>query len=122
MAPALAVEARDAAAACARLGRDADADLFERLATEVERLTRVRAATSAAREPLTLKQATVLGVIRSYMERHGCAPALWEIAHALGYRSLATVYEHLQHLEDKGYIRRAHNQVRAITLREEVHA
>jgi SOS-response transcriptional repressor LexA len=66
--------------------------------------------------PLTRRQHEVLAFIRTQIRTKGYAPSLEEIAAHLGVSSLATVYEHLQNLSTKGYIRRGFNEARAIEL------
>ncbi|MDB4893175.1 MAG: lexA [Gemmatimonadetes bacterium] len=68
------------------------------------------------RAPLTLKQSAMLDFIAAHITEHGYAPSFPEIAAARGYRSLATVHEHLCSLERKGYIVRGYNESRSITL------
>ena len=52
--------------------------------------------------------------------QRGIAPSFEEIAERFKYRSLATVFEHLDNLVRKGYIRREWNMARAITLVEDI--
>lgn len=66
--------------------------------------------------PLTRRQKHILDFLESYIARHGYAPSFEEIAEQFSFRSLATVHEHLTNLERKGYIRRGHNESRAIEL------
>jgi SOS-response transcriptional repressor LexA len=66
--------------------------------------------------PLTKRQAEMVGYIRDYIAQYGYAPSLGEIGAALGLRSLATVYKHLEHLEAKGVLRRRWNRSRSIEL------
>ncbi len=55
---------------------------------------------------LTRKQKEVLDFMEQYLRSHGYAPTLREIGEALGLSSVATVYQHLKHLQDKGLVRR----------------
>ena len=64
--------------------------------------------------PLTRNQARIYQFIETQQRRTGWAPSFKEIAKRFRYRSLATVHEHLTHLEAKGWIRRAPNEARAI--------
>lgn len=70
--------------------------------------------------PITLyrRQRQILDFINNYIEKHGCAPTLVEIAKVLGVKSLATVHEHLQRLEQKGLIKRSGGLIRGIELIE----
>ncbi|HEV8265942.1 MAG TPA: transcriptional repressor LexA [Gemmatimonadales bacterium] len=66
--------------------------------------------------PLTRRQHEILEFIAQHIEAKGYAPSFEEIAGKFGFQSLATVHEHLTNLERKGYIRRAHNESRAIEV------
>jgi len=65
---------------------------------------------------LTKRQKEILDFIRSFVEEYGYSPSFEEIAEFFGYRSLATVHEHLSNLEAKGYIRKNYNESRSIEL------
>lgn len=62
---------------------------------------------------LTRRQKQILDHLQSYIGANGYAPSFEEIAQHFGFKSLATVHEHLTNLERKGYIRRAHNESRS---------
>ena len=66
--------------------------------------------------PLTRRQKQILDYLESYIRTNGYAPSFEEIAEQFTFSSLATVHEHLTNLERKGYIRRTHNESRAIEL------
>jgi len=66
--------------------------------------------------PVTRRQREILDFITSHLDAKGYAPSFEEIARQFGFNSLATVHEHLTNLERKGYIRRAHNESRAIEI------
>ncbi|MGH7656692.1 MAG: transcriptional repressor LexA [Gemmatimonadales bacterium] len=66
--------------------------------------------------PLTRRQSEILTYLRSYIQDRNYAPSFEEIAEQFSYQSLATVHEHLTNLERKGYIRRTHNESRAIEV------
>jgi repressor LexA len=66
--------------------------------------------------PLTRRQREILDYVSGHITSQGYAPSFEEIAHQFGFQSLATVHEHLTNLERKGYIRRAHNESRAIEI------
>jgi repressor LexA len=66
--------------------------------------------------PLTRRQHDILEYISGHIASKGYAPSFEEIAKQFGFQSLATVHEHLTNLERKGYIRRAHNESRAIEI------
>lgn len=64
------------------------------------------------------RQQQILSFIREFIQSHGSAPTLKQIAEAIGVSSLATVHEHLQSLEEKGLIKRKAGKARAIELKE----
>src|SRR6266511_3570829 len=66
--------------------------------------------------PVTRRQREILDFISGHLDAKGYAPSFEEIARQFGFHSLATVHEHLTNLERKGYIRRAHNESRAIEI------
>lgn len=66
---------------------------------------------------LTYKQKRVLDNIRLYMEAKGEPPTLEELSRNLGLRSVRTVVQYLEILENKGYIVRRKNAWRNIELR-----
>jgi len=66
--------------------------------------------------PVTRRQREILDFIAGHLDAKGYAPSFEEIARQFGFHSLATVHEHLTNLERKGYIRRAHNESRAIEI------
>ncbi len=63
---------------------------------------------------LTKRQREILDFIQSFIQSSGYSPSFEEIADFFGYRSLATVHEHLSNLERKGYIRRNYNESRSV--------
>jgi DNA-binding MarR family transcriptional regulator len=73
-------------------------------------------AYSTPHEPLTPCQRKIFDFLVRFIDDHGYAPSLSEIATAFNYRALATVHEHLTSLERKGWIRRWHNSERAIEI------
>lgn len=66
--------------------------------------------------PLTRRQREILDYLSGHIADKGYAPSFEEIAGQFGFQSLATVHEHLTNLERKGFIRRAHNESRAIEI------
>src|SRR5487761_2465307 len=66
---------------------------------------------------LTYKQKRVLDNIRLYMTAKGEPPTLEELRRDLGLKSLRTVAQYLEALENKGYIVRRKNAWRNIELR-----
>ena len=70
---------------------------------------------------LTRRQREILDFIESFIQNSGYSPSFEEIAKFFGYRSLATVHEHLSNLERKGYIRRNYNESRSVEPMETTH-
>jgi repressor LexA len=62
------------------------------------------------------RQGQILDFIKQYIQAHGSAPTLRQIANAIDVSSLATVHEHLQALEEKGLIRRNKGKSRSIVV------
>lgn len=67
---------------------------------------------------LTKRQREMLDFVEGFVRFRGYSPSFEEIAENFGYRSLATVHEHLSNLEAKGYIRKNYNESRSIELVE----
>ncbi len=65
---------------------------------------------------LTKRQREILDFVESFIQSSGYSPSFEEIAKFFGYRSLATVHEHLSNLERKGYIRKNYNESRSVEL------
>lgn len=55
--------------------------------------------------------------MKDYIREHGYAPTLTEIAKHLDVSALSTVHEHLQFLEERGFIERSEGEERGITLK-----
>ncbi len=67
---------------------------------------------------LTRRQREMLDFIEGFVRFRGYSPSFEEIAEHFGYRSLATVHEHLSNLQAKGYITKNYNESRSIELVE----
>lgn len=76
----------------------------------------VRASSNGTHRPLTRVQRSVYDYVARYIGANGFAPSFAEIADNFGYKSHATVHEHLANIERKGWIRRAYNESRSIDL------
>ena len=63
---------------------------------------------------LTRRQREVLDFVRSFVADQHYSPSLEEIAQHFGLSSVATVHKHIQHLVDKGYLRKAWNRARSV--------
>lgn len=67
---------------------------------------------------LYTKERHILEFIGQYIQRHGYAPTLAEIAEGLGLNAVSTVHEHLQKLAQKGFIKKTVGFERGIELIE----
>lgn len=65
---------------------------------------------------LTKKQYDILEFIRDFIIGHGYSPTFREIASYFKLSSVATVADHVEALEKKGYLRRSNNEARSIEL------
>ena len=63
---------------------------------------------------LTRRQREVFDFIRGFVAERGYSPSLEEIAAHLELSSVATVHKHVQHLVEKGYLRKAWNRSRSV--------
>jgi repressor LexA len=59
----------------------------------------------------------ILKIIRDFMEDHGYAPSIREIAKKLGFKSTKAVKVHLDALAQQGLIERIAGQARSISIR-----
>jgi len=71
---------------------------------------------------LTRRQHEIYGFIREFVGERGYSPSLEEIGAHFGLSSVATVHKHVQHLAEKGYLRKAWNRSRSIEPLEEADA
>ncbi len=62
------------------------------------------------------RQKQILEYIQQFIQSHGYAPTLRQIAEAINVSSLATVHEHLETLQRKGLIKRRPGKNRSIEL------
>ena len=65
-------------------------------------------------EKLTKRQKEILDFITYYLKENDYAPSYMEIAEQFGISSPATVHQHIKALEDKGYLKSAKHQKRAL--------
>lgn len=65
---------------------------------------------------LTKRQREIYDYLKSFLDKHGYAPSLEEIAAHFDLSSVATVHEHITNLEAKGVLRRDPNRSRAVEL------
>lgn len=64
------------------------------------------------------RERQVLEFITQYIQRHGYAPTLIEIAESVGVNAVSTVHEHLERLVQKGYVKKTVGFERGIELVE----
>ena len=65
---------------------------------------------------LTKRQKEILDYINRYVDENGYAPTLKEIGTGFGLSSPATVYNHIELLVQKGYLKKTPHQGRGIEL------
>jgi repressor LexA len=63
---------------------------------------------------LTKRQREILDYIRLFIRENGYSPSLEEIGRHFGLSSVATVHKHVQHLVQKGQLRKAWNRSRSV--------
>jgi repressor LexA len=63
---------------------------------------------------LTRRQREIYDYIREFVADRGYSPSLQEIGGHFGLSSVATVHKHVQHLVEKGYLRKAWNRSRSV--------
>jgi repressor LexA len=63
---------------------------------------------------LTRRQREIYEFIRGFVNQHGYSPSLEEIGAHFGLSSVATVHKHVQHLIEKGFLKKAWNRSRSI--------
>jgi len=63
---------------------------------------------------LTRRQREIYDFICDFVDREGYSPSLEEIGAQFGLQSVATVHKHVQHLVEKGFLRKAWNRSRSV--------
>jgi repressor LexA len=63
---------------------------------------------------LTRRQREIYDFIRSFVADRGYSPSLEEIGAHFNLSSVATVHKHVQHLVEKGFLRKAWNRSRSV--------
>lgn len=71
---------------------------------------------------LTKKQSQALDVIKEYLAVHKHSPSYRDIMRAMGIKSPATAYLHVQALKRKGYLRVKQGQMRSASLTDKANA
>ena len=69
---------------------------------------------AGGRRPLTRRQREIYDFVRDFVGAQGYSPSLEEIGAHFGLSSVATVHKHVQHLVEKGYLRKAWNRSRSV--------
>lgn len=67
---------------------------------------------------LTKKQSEALDAIRTFFASHNYAPSYREVMRAMGIKSPATAYMHVQALQEKGYLKTRGKEMRSLELTE----
>lgn len=63
---------------------------------------------------LTRRQHEIYAFVCDFVAEHGYSPSLEEIGARFRLSSVATVHKHVQHLVEKGYLRKAWNRSRSV--------
>jgi repressor LexA len=63
---------------------------------------------------LTRRQREIYDFVREFIEARGYSPSLEEIGERFGLSSVATVLKHVQHLVEKGWLRKGWNRSRSV--------
>lgn len=66
------------------------------------------------------KKQQLLAFLKKYIHENAYAPTLTEIAKAFKVRSLATIHEHIQFLEENGFLARTKGESRGIRIIDEL--
>ena len=67
-------------------------------------------------QKLTRRQRQILDYIGEFESSNGYAPSYREIGEHFGLSSPATIHQHVQSLQEKGFLRSEHNSARSIEL------
>lgn len=67
-------------------------------------------------EKLTKKQQEVLTAIKKYIAKHGYSPSVREVCELMNLSSTATVFVHMKHLMNKGYLKQTDNKFRTLEV------
>ncbi len=67
-------------------------------------------------EKLTKKQDECLTCIKKYIAEHGYSPSVREICEMMDLSSTATVFVHMKHLMNKGYLKQTDNKFRTLEV------
>ena len=67
-------------------------------------------------EKLTKKQEQVLTCIKKYIAQNGYSPSVREVCEMMNLSSTATVFVHMRHLMNKGYLKQTDNKFRTLEV------
>lgn len=67
-------------------------------------------------ENLTKKQEEVLTVIKKFIAKNGYSPSVREVCDLMNLSSTATVFVHMKHLINKGYLSQTNNKFRTLEV------
>lgn len=67
-------------------------------------------------EPLTKQQEKALKVVKQYIAKNGYSPSVREVCELMNLNSTATVFVHLRHLMNKGYLKQTDNKFRTLEV------
>lgn len=67
---------------------------------------------------LSKKQSEALDAIRAFLAAHKYAPSYRDVMKAMGIKSPATAYAHVQQLKEKGYLKIKGGEMRSVELTE----
>ena len=67
-------------------------------------------------QPLTKKQEEVLTVIKKFIAKNGYSPSVREVCELMNLSSIATVFVHMRHLMNKGYLKQTDNKFRTLEV------
>lgn len=67
-------------------------------------------------EKLTKKQEEVLNCIKKFIAEHGYSPSVREVCELMDLSSTATVFVHMKHLMNKGYMKQTDNKFRTLEV------
>lgn len=68
----------------------------------------------SARVALTRRQREIYDFIREFVDSQGYSPSLEEIGARFGLSSVATVHKHVQHLVEKGFLKKSLHRSRSV--------
>lgn len=68
---------------------------------------------------LTRRQHAVLQFVQQFLDEEGRSPTLKEIAEGVGSNAVSTIHKHVQHLIDKGFLKRSQGCGNNIVLSED---